>query len=137
MAMSRSGSMWLTAALWVFATGTTALTIWFSLASAPPNVGSDKDLHTIAYLVNTLAILVAAGWRPGSRRATAATFGWTAVIAIGMLALGAALEVVQKSFGRNTDRQDWYADATGVAIAVLVFLTLTAVGYRRRSRVAR
>jgi VanZ family protein len=127
---SRWDSPWVGPALWAFAVGTTALTIWFSLASAPPDVGSDKDLHALAYLVNTLAILLAAGWRPGAR--SAASFGWTAVITLGMLALGAALEVVQKYFGRSTDRQDWFADATGIAIAVLVFIAVTVAGHRRR-----
>jgi peptidoglycan/LPS O-acetylase OafA/YrhL len=134
MADARRDSPWVAAALWAFAIGTTALTVWFSLASSPPDVGSDKDLHTVAYFVNTLAILLAAGWRPGARR-PATSFAWAVVIAVGMLALGAALEVMQRYVGRSTDRQDWYADATGVAIAVLVFLVLTVAGYRRRSRV--
>jgi hypothetical protein len=135
MARSRWDSPWVAAVLWVLAAGTTALTVWFSLASTPPDVGSDKDLHTLAYLMNTLAILLAAGWRPGTRR-PAAAYGWAAVIALGMLVLGAALEVVQRDFGRSTDRQDWYADAIGVAIAVLVFLAITVAGYRRRPRAA-
>jgi hypothetical protein len=107
------------------AVGTTVLTVWYSLGHAPPSVGTDKDLHTFAYFANTLAILLAVGWRPVARRWR--SHGWTVVIATGMLGLGAAMELAQRYVGRHVDRHDWYADAVGVGLAVVAYVAIRIV----------
>jgi VanZ family protein len=104
---------------------TTCLTVWYSIGQAPPSVGSDKDLHALAYFANTLAILLAVGWRPIARRWR--SHGWTVVIATGMLGLGALMELTQRYVGRNLDRRDWYADALGVGLAVLAYVAIRVV----------
>lgn len=114
------------------AVGTTFLTVWFSLGHAPPAVGTDKDLHTVAYLANTLAILLAVGWRPVARRWR--SHGWTAAIAVAMLGLGALMELAQRYVGRTVDRQDWYADALGVALAVVAYVAIRLVTRRAPGR---
>jgi VanZ family protein len=107
------------------AVATTALTVWFSLAETPPSVGTDKDLHAVAYFANTLCLLLAVGWRPVARRWR--SHGWTAAIAVAMLGLGALMELAQRYVGRNVDRQDWYADALGVGLGVLAYLLIRGV----------
>jgi VanZ family protein len=104
---------------------TTCLTVWYSVAQAPPSVATDKDLHALAYFANTLTILLAVGWRPVARRWR--SHGWTVVVATGMLGLGALMELVQRYVGRTVDRRDWYADALGVVLAVLAYLAIRGV----------
>jgi len=104
---------------------TTCLTVWYSIGQTPPSVGSDKDLHALAYFANTLAILLAVGWRPVVRRWRSHV--WTLAIAAGMLALGALMELAQRYVGRDVDPRDWYADATGVGLAVLAYVAIRTV----------
>ena len=75
----------------------------------------DKAQHTVAYAGLTLAGLTG-------------RVGRGAVIVIGLLAHGAAMEFAQALFGwRSGDVLDWCADAVGVIVAsVLVW------GIRRR-----
>ena len=50
-------------------------------------------------------------------------------IAVSALALGAIIEVIQPSFGRSADMQDWIADIAGVALGIALALL-----YRRLRR---
>ncbi|MFN8234140.1 MAG: VanZ family protein [Actinomycetota bacterium] len=130
--MERRATQWdgplLSAVLTAAAVGTTFLTIWYSLGHAPPSVGTDEDLHTVAYLANTLAILLAVGWRPVARRWR--SHAWTLVIAAAMLGLGALMELAQRYVGRDMDPRDWYADALGVGLAVAAYVVIRAVTSR-------
>jgi hypothetical protein len=125
VASSRTTSLLISVVLWLGAAAITALTIWFSLVSAPPDVGSDKDLHAVAYFANTFALLAAVGWRPNTRAVR--LIGLVALIVIGMLTLGASLELIQRYVGRNVDRQDLYADAFGVGAAMLAFVAVRTI----------
>ena len=53
------------AAIWLIALVATGLTVWYSLGPRPPDHGSDKELHAVAYFLDTFAILLALIWRPG------------------------------------------------------------------------
>jgi hypothetical protein len=53
------------AAIWLIALGAIGVTLWYSLGPEPPGHASDRDLHVVAYFVNTLALLLAVVWRPG------------------------------------------------------------------------
>jgi VanZ family protein len=115
-------SPWVTAAIWAVAIGCTALTLGFSLGPAPPGeFASDRELHAIAYFVNTLAILLAVIWRPGRRAGR--PDGWVFLIAAGMAILGGVVEVLQAGVGRDAQLPDWVADIIGIALAVVVFVT--------------
>ena len=118
------------AAIWLIALGAIGVTLWYSLGAEPPGHASDKDLHGIAYFVNTLALLLAVVWRPGreDRRAR----DWSIPIAACVLAAGGLIEIAQGAFaGRDAQVTDWVADAVGVALALLTFTLL-----RRRWKTA-
>ena len=112
---------WLGPATWAVAGFATALTLWFSLGPAPPGPGSDRALHAGAYVVDTLAILVAVVGRPGRRPAPDV---WIAPIAIGIVLLGGAIEIVQGGLGRDSQLTDWIADAVGAVVGVLLFVVV-------------
>ncbi len=120
---SRWESRWIDVGIWVFALVTTALTLWYSLGPTPPGHGSDKQLHSAAYFVNTLAILLAIVWRPGRSRDR--FDARTVPVGVGMLVLGGVIEVVQGGFvGRDSQFTDWVADGVGIMLAVMVFAAL-------------
>lgn len=95
-----------------------ALCFWF--AFTPPTdviAASDKSQHVAAFF--TLTLLAAIGWPK-----------WSAVyIALGLSALGVAIELVQMlpAVGRDGDWHDWVADLVGIASA------LVAVAIARRA----
>ena len=82
---------------------------------AGPN-GSDKVVHLIAF--TALAFPLAR-----TRR-----FGLIPVF-LGASAFGGIIEVLQPSFGRRADMQDWIADILGVALGIVLALV-----YRRLRR---
>jgi len=117
------GSRVVDVAIWLIAFVATGLTVWYSLGPRPPNHGSDRELHAVAYLVDTLAILLAVVWRPGGepRRFDA----WALPAALGMLVLGGLIEVAQGGFAdRDAQFGDWIADAIGIGLALLLFAAL-------------
>jgi VanZ family protein len=117
------GSLLVDVGIWLIALVATGLTIWYSLGSRPPIHGSDKDLHAVAYLVDTFAILLAVVWRPGRepRRFDA----WALPLALGILAIGGLIEIAQGGFAdRDAQFGDWVADAVGVGLALLLFAVL-------------
>jgi VanZ family protein len=112
-------------AIWIAAASAIAGTLWFSLAAAPGAerflFGSDKAAHAVAYAVDTLLLLFAVVWRPGRPQALVA---WTVPIVLGVATLGATIEFLQATAGRDADLRDWVADLIGIGVAALVFWLL-------------
>ncbi|MGE5227518.1 MAG: hypothetical protein ACM3OO_11650 [Planctomycetaceae bacterium] len=116
------------AALWLVAASAVWLTVWLSLFRDPPNPthghGIDKVEHALAYLVTTLAVLLAAVWRPGRGPGRFPAARWW--IGGAALAAGALIEVLQSTM--TTDRQgdvkDWLAEVVGVGLALLALRAL-------------
>ena len=50
--------------IWLIALVVSGITVWCSLEPTPPGDVLDKDLHVVAYFVDTFVILLAALWRP-------------------------------------------------------------------------
>ena len=108
--------------LWVRAAGLVLAVYWLCLFAAthwpqPPDLsdvpGSDKTVHLTAYAL--LAFLLArtlAGRRPLSLATMAV------VLAI-VATYGAADELTQPFFGRETELNDWAADMAGAMIGLL------------------
>ena len=91
---------------------TTVLTVamlWPINQPPPAPEGSDKLVHFIAFAV--LAFPLAHTGR----------FGLIPVFA-GASAYGGLIEVIQPSFGRSADIQDWIADIAGVGLGIILAL---------------
>ena len=91
---------------------TTVLTmamLWPINQPPPAQDGSDKVLHLIAFAV--LAFPLAHTGR----------FGLIPVL-VGASAYGGLIEVIQPSFGRSADIQDWIADIAGVGLGIILAL---------------
>jgi VanZ family protein len=108
--------------IWVLALLATGLTVWYSLGSTPPVHSSDKDLHAVAYFVDTFAILLALVWRPG--RESRQLDGGALPVALAVLGVGALMEIIQGFVDRDAQFGDWIADAVGIGLALLVFTVL-------------
>jgi VanZ family protein len=124
---NRSSCLWesplIDVAIWLIALIATGLTVWYSLGPTPPGHVSDKDLHTVAYFVDTLVILLAVVWRPG--RATRHSNGWMLRVALGLLIVGGVIEIAQGRFAdRDAQLGDWVADAVGIGLALFLFAVL-------------
>jgi VanZ family protein len=129
----RRTSPWIDLTIWASAVGALGLTLWFSLGPAPDGPGTDRQLHALAYLVDTLAVLLAVVWRPG-RGAGRSGIG-VMEVALGMLALGGLIELAQGGFvHRDAQLADWAADAAGIASAVMVFGAIRWALRERRTR---
>ena len=90
---------------------TLAVTLTLTVAmlwplEAPPPGGSDKVVHLIAFAA--LAFPLARTGR----------FGLTPVF-VGASAFGGLIELIQPSFNRSADMNDWVADILGVVLGVL------------------
>ena len=109
--------------------GSLFLVAYWSFVSSPPGgtpfPNADKVEHALAYLVTTLLFILAGVWRPvrGAGR-----FAWALPwIVAGAVAAGGLVEIGQGfTATRQPDVLDWFADAVGVALAVLVTRTLKA-----------
>ncbi len=77
---------------------------------------SDKFIHFTAYF--GLALLVCLNW------ALARAMGWRQWLAIAVVltAFGALDEITQIPVGRHADVRDWFADVTGVAAGMAIFV---------------
>ena len=77
----------------------------------PPQApdGTDKIVHLIAFAA--LAFPLARTGRIG-----------LVPVFIGASTFGGLIEVIQPSFGRSADLQDWIADIAGVALGILLAL---------------
>ena len=77
----------------------------------PPPVpdGSDKVVHLIAFAA--LAFPLARTGRIG-----------LIPVFVGASTFGGLIEVIQPSFGRSADMQDWIADIVGVGLGILLAL---------------
>ena len=91
---------------------TTVLTVallWPINQPIPAPDGTDKIVHLIAFAA--LAFPLARTGR----------FGLFAVF-IGASAFGGLIELIQPTFGRSADMQDWIADIAGVALGIMLAL---------------
>ena len=73
-----------------------------------PN-GTDKLVHLIAFAA--LAFPLARTGRIG-----------LVPVFIGAIAFGGIIELIQPSFGRSADMQDWIADIAGVVLGIILAL---------------
>ena len=91
---------------------TTVLTVamlWPIHQPPPTPDGSDKVVHLIAFAA--LAFPLARTGRIG-----------LLPVFIGASAYGGIIEVLQPSFGRSADMQDWIADIAGVGLGIILAL---------------
>ena len=87
----------------------TVAMLWPLEAPPPAPEGSDKLVHFIAFA--TLAFPLARTGR----------FGLLPVF-IGASAYGGAIELIQPSFNRSADINDWIADIVGVILGIILGL---------------
>ena len=91
---------------------TTVLTVamlWPINQPPPAPDGTDKLVHLIAFAA--LAFPLARTGRIGLVR-----------VFIGASAFGGLIELIQPSFGRSADMQDWIADIAGVGLGIMLAL---------------
>ena len=91
---------------------TTVLTVamlWPINQPPPGPDGSDKVVHLIAFAA--LAFPLARTGRIG-----------LLPVFVGASAFGGLIELIQPSFGRSADMQDWIADIVGVGLGIVLAL---------------
>lgn len=103
-----------------------AVVAWGELTPAPPHLindlfGWDKAEHFTAYF--GLCLLASLGW--GLRRSLV----W---VPLGIILLGAALEVLQGMVGRDSDWHDELANSLGALLGLVVAVTYLAIPRRPR-----
>ena len=96
----------------------TMIVSWFAFK---PNTGEDIVVHVDklrhVFAFATLAAVAALGWPPGVRQSR--------LIAIGLLAYGLAIELVQSQLPtRSASVADWMMDGVGVALGLLLMQRL-------------
>ena len=126
--MSRSGvtsrtDRLIDATLWAAGVLFAGITLVYSLLVVPPQGGafavSDKSLHIASYFATGMCLLLAAVWRPGRGDGPFPT--WALRGAVALVAIGAAIEVLQGLFtSRHAEIADVVADLIGVSAALLV-----------------
>jgi VanZ family protein len=84
----------------------TVAMLWPMEAPPPAPEGSDKLVHFIAFAA--LAFPLARTGRIG-----------LLPVFIGASAFGGAIELIQPSFNRSADMNDWVADILGVALGII------------------
>ena len=87
----------------------TVAMLWPNHQPPPAPDGTDKIVHLIAFAA--LAFPLARTGR----------FGLIPVF-VGASAFGGLIEVIQPSFGRSADMQDWIADIAGVGLGIVLAL---------------
>jgi hypothetical protein len=91
--------------LTIIVTLTLTVVMLWPLAPPPAPEGSDKLVHLIAFAA--LAFPLARTGRIG-----------LLPVFIGASAFGGAIELIQPSFNRSADINDWFADVVGVALGI-------------------
>ena len=91
----------------------TVAMLWPINQPPPDPDGNDKVVHLIAFAA--LAFPLARTGRIG-----------LIPVLVGASAFGGIIELIQPSFGRSADMQDWIADIAGVALGMILALV-----YRR------
>ena len=87
----------------------TVAMLWPINQPPPGPDGSDKVVHLIAFAA--LAFPLARTGRIG-----------LLPVFVGASAFGGLIEVIQPTFGRSADMQDWIADIAGVALGIVLAL---------------
>ena len=87
----------------------TVAMLWPLETPPPAPEGSDKLVHLVAFAA--LAFPLARTGRIG-----------LIPVFVGASAFGGFIEVIQPSFGRSADMQDWIADIAGVGLGILLAL---------------
>ena len=87
----------------------TVAMLWPIDQPPPAPDGTDKIVHLIAFAA--LAFPLARTGRIG-----------LLPVFVGASAFGGLIEVIQPTFGRSADMQDWIADITGVALGIVLAL---------------
>ena len=87
----------------------TVAMLWPINQPPPGPDGSDKVVHLIAFAA--LAFPLARTGRIG-----------LFPVFVGASAFGGLIELIQPTFGRSADMQDWIADITGVALGIVLAL---------------
>ena len=87
----------------------TVAMLWPINQPPPGPDGSDKIVHLIAFAA--LAFPLARTGRIG-----------LVPVFVGACAFGGIIEVIQPSFGRSADMQDWIADIVGVGLGIVLAL---------------
>jgi hypothetical protein len=120
---TRPGGRVLDVLLW---TASVALLSWIVVISlgpvpsaAPDFAWSDKAYHAAHYAALAGLLLLVAVWRPG--RGAGPWPNRASAVVVGLIVLGAVLEVLQAFVGRQPDVVDLLADAAGVVVAVMVW----------------
>ena len=87
----------------------TVAMLWPIHQRPPGPDGSDKVVHLVAFAA--LAFPLARTGRIG-----------LIPVFVGASAFGGLIELIQPSFGRSADMQDWIADIAGVALGIMLAL---------------
>jgi len=87
----------------------TVAMLWPLEAPPPAPDGTDKIVHLFAFAA--LAFPLARTGRIG-----------LIPVFVGASAFGGIIELIQPSFGRSADMQDWIADIAGVAVGIVLAL---------------
>ena len=87
----------------------TVAMLWPINQPSPAPDGSDKLVHIVAFAA--LAFPLARTGRIG-----------LVPVFIGASAFGGLIELLQPSFGRSADMQDWIADIAGVGLGIMLAL---------------
>ena len=104
-------------ALTLMVTAVLTVAMLWPINQPPPGPdGSDKVVHLVAFAA--LAFPLARTGRIG-----------LLPVFVGASAFGGLIELIQPSFGRSADMQDWIADIAGVALGIALALI-----YRRRRK---
>lgn len=114
--------------LWALTAGLALVTVLYSFGLSPPGTGSiplaDKIGHGLIYAATFFCFLLAAVWRPGRGDGPFPTRGL--VFALGAVAIGGALEVLQEILteSRHAELGDLIAEVLGAfgALALHVWV---------------
>lgn len=103
---------------------------WLALVPQPPQIGTgwDKSNHLLAF--SALTVVGALAGALGRR--------WRTPLAVGLLAFGALIELLQSQIpGRSGEWSDLLADALGISLGLLATAALAHACRGRTSAAAR